>query len=518
MAANATAVWRARNAITVAATGSSYTSSTGALTIATVVAHGLVSGNAFYLSSLTGTGGYASLDGGPWTATSGTTGTTINATVTTGLGASTITGGFVQLGSNNNGGGFDTGISGYGTDYSQQNSPQVSQSSTANTSTATTTLTDTGASFTTALIGNGIRVSGTSITTTYTFITGVPTSTTLTLQTSPGTAGTAVSYNIGGGWADFWTNTTGAPVVAGNTIYILGGTSPSYGSPDYAPSTYYTFVSGSSTAGLVRFIGDPSTPSNNGYSGYPLINATQNLLFYNLYGILIKNLYIFAGSAAQSGLCLNLNSGPIIVENIVYDQNGYDVGVVFGSTDLFQFINVEMFSSQSKRTTNVSAVANIGVLSSLVGCNIHDCIGPGVTLPGYSSIDSCIIANNGGAGITITSTAIQPQVVKNSTIDGNKGSAVVITTQASLAAVQIFNNIISNHTQSGTYGMTVSAGTSSANNLVKGFVDYNTYYNNTTDLNAISYGAHDTSNSGTAPNTISSTPYVASSTENYTLA
>src|SRR5271170_1972719 len=108
-------------------------------------------------------------------------------------------------GSNTNGGGYDPGIASAGTDWSQQNAAHLSNIGTV--STATVTLTDTGASFTAAdLIGNAIRVAGTGITTTFTFITAVPTSTTLTLQTSPGTTGTSVTYNIGGGWADFWTN------------------------------------------------------------------------------------------------------------------------------------------------------------------------------------------------------------------------------------------------------------------------------------------------------------------------
>jgi hypothetical protein len=142
----------------------------------------------------------------------------------------------ITLGTGNPGAPLLTNLTwtvGSGTDYSQQNAAQLSQSAPANTSTATTTLTDTGAAFTSALIGNAIRVSGTGITTTITFITAVPSGTTLTLQTSPGTTGTTVSYNIGGAWADFWTNTTTtAPtIVSGNTVYILGSGIPN-------PSSY----------------------------------------------------------------------------------------------------------------------------------------------------------------------------------------------------------------------------------------------------------------------------------------
>jgi hypothetical protein len=40
-------------------------------------------------------------------------------------------------------------------------------------------------------------------------------------------------------------------------------------------------------------------------------------------------------------------------------------------------------------------------------------------------------------------------------------------------------------------------------------VDYNTYYNNTSNYNAINAGPHDTA--------LGVTPYVAQATENYTL-
>jgi len=58
--------------------------------------------------------------------------------------------------------------------------------------------------------------------------------------------------------------------------------------------------------------------------------------------------------------------------------------------------------------------------------------------------------------------------------------------------------------------MTVSAGTLGPNSLLRWFNDYNTFYNNTTHYNAIAPGAHDT--------VLTTSPYVASSTENYTLA
>ena len=68
-----------------------YNSGTGATAIVTTSATGIVAGMSITLGGLTGTGGFASLDG-TWTVT-GASGTTIDFTATTGLGSTTITGG-----------------------------------------------------------------------------------------------------------------------------------------------------------------------------------------------------------------------------------------------------------------------------------------------------------------------------------------------------------------------------------------------------------------------------------------
>lgn len=73
-----------------------YTSGTGAVSLTTAAAHGLNPGDTFELSSMTGTGAIADLDG-EWVATEGTTGETLNFTAATGL-TLTITGGTVSSG------------------------------------------------------------------------------------------------------------------------------------------------------------------------------------------------------------------------------------------------------------------------------------------------------------------------------------------------------------------------------------------------------------------------------------
>lgn len=78
--------------VTIAATGSTYNSGTGAVSLNMSGAHGFNVGDSFTVTAITGTGGFASLNG-TWTATVGTTGSTLNFTGPTGLGTTTITGG-----------------------------------------------------------------------------------------------------------------------------------------------------------------------------------------------------------------------------------------------------------------------------------------------------------------------------------------------------------------------------------------------------------------------------------------
>jgi hypothetical protein len=83
-------------ACSVSITSGTYNTATGAVSLVTGAGSNLASGNNFSLSALTGTGTFSALNAG-WTATSGTTGTTVNFTGPTGLGTVTITGGTVSV-------------------------------------------------------------------------------------------------------------------------------------------------------------------------------------------------------------------------------------------------------------------------------------------------------------------------------------------------------------------------------------------------------------------------------------
>lgn len=74
-----------------------YTTGTGAVSLTTAAAHGLLPGDTFTIASAAGTGSFAALNG-TFLATTGTTGTTLNFTIVSGL-TMTITGGNVTTSS-----------------------------------------------------------------------------------------------------------------------------------------------------------------------------------------------------------------------------------------------------------------------------------------------------------------------------------------------------------------------------------------------------------------------------------
>src|ERR1700680_1745544 len=168
-------------------------------------------------------------------------------------------------GVNTNGGGYDAGIAGAATDYSQQNAAQASGTNGATV--GTTDFADvTAAAFTSAMIGNAIYITGAGQTTGFYFVVAFVSAAHVTLDRSPGT-GTSATWHLGGGWADWWTNTT-ANIVPGNIVYILGSGTPNPASYtyDYVSPASFVPVSGNATAGLITFANDPGTP---GYKAPP---------------------------------------------------------------------------------------------------------------------------------------------------------------------------------------------------------------------------------------------------------
>src|SRR5712691_11517011 len=127
-------------------------------------------------------------------------------------------------GSNLNGACFDSTIANAGTDYSQQNTAQLSLSDMATTG-VTTTVTSVTGGFTAAMIGNCLRIdSGTNWTLGWYQITAVTDTNTLPVDRAPtSAAGVSGTGKVGGATKSFVSQTTAtlaAKLVAGNTVYV----------------------------------------------------------------------------------------------------------------------------------------------------------------------------------------------------------------------------------------------------------------------------------------------------------
>jgi hypothetical protein len=449
-------------------------------------------------------------------------------------------------GNNLNGGGYDAGISGAATDYSQQNAAQTSGS--AGTATGTTTFSDAVAnSFTAAMVGNAIQIaSGVGFTAGFYFVTAFTSSTTVTLDRSPGT-GTVAVWKLGGGWADFWTNTTSTgPLVGGNTIYILGSGTPNPSSYiyDYTAPTFTPITPTGITT--LTFANDPGTPGYKAFpdttGGMPVIKFTGAQIFNveaaSANSLVIRTLGLwFVGGAGISAGSYVLNSAAssiaggtsaVAVMGCVLDQFGFDIGMAQctgpgsqGGAIIYAF-GAEVFSSVSASVgTNAAFFSNYSAFNVhptilVYNCNIHDCISYGIygTVTGSFrdftlTVEDTIIAKCGVDGIYCDTYDIV--TIKNCTIDGSAGSGINFGSLIGLFFTEtVWNNIISNHTGAGKFGINFqeSAPTVAKSTL---FVDYNAYYNNSTDLsNSVPYSPHDTHGGAN--------PYVNSAIENYTLA
>ena len=403
-----------------------------------------------------------------------------------------------------NGAFYDASIAGAGTDYSQQDVAQLSLSDIV--CSATTTVTSVVGGFTAAMIGNAIRITGGGATSGYYFITARTDTNTITVDRTPGTVA-AGTGNVGGAAITHKrlldnANAVGDKVVAGNIVYIQGSGSDTPSSADYANTTgFYTPVSGSSGTARVQLIGETGRPRF----------ASNGLIFYNWTFCFVKNLYLTTTSNNSGSFGIINCAGNDTVQNLVIDTNNQTgiLGIYINGTNV-RVLDTEIKSGTSSPTSSAGChgINNTNYGAYVENCNIHHMRAKGILDSGGGTV----IRNTKVWGCVDNSidlaAALTPSSVVNCTVDAGQGHALLIA-QVTLFGMDIRNSIFSNHTGSGKYGISIAAGTAAANDLIKNFVDYNCYYNNTSNFNAISAGAHDTQ--GTDPQ------YVSASTGDFTL-
>jgi hypothetical protein len=429
--------------------------------------------------------------------------------VTAGQGTTTWTVTRARLGTTNPGITWPVGTT-VNNDLSQTNTAAVT--GTAGASTASTTFVDaTFNAFNSTHVGNVLYLSaGSGATTGRYTIQSVTNATTIVLDRVSGTY-TGGTWVIGGAWADPQANmASSGPVVPGNIVYILGTAIPNPASYtyNYTLSSYVVTASGDNSNGPIKLTGDPCTP-NFATGGRPCIRI-DFLTWYAANYVQGEDIWFVAGGSSNGAVGV-IQHGSF--KRVTLDQFGYDVSLTgaVGDSGSGLVDSCRVFSSVAKRSSNSQAAVSGQNLGSLIiNSNISGCIGAGISMRGMTTVIGCLITKNGGDGVYADEGSAQYGTsIIGCTIDANAGHGINIAATVTASNMRCLNNIISNHTTSGKYPITMGAGTTAQNDRVKIFIDYNTFYNNLNAPNAISYGANDQIGGAN--------PYVDQSNNDYTL-
>lgn len=158
-------------------------------------------------------------------------------------------------GANTNGGGYDAGIAGAGTDYSQRATPILSLSDGAMTTGGNILGSATGG-FTAAMVGNAVYLNYSGITSANqigAFIVGYTNSNTVTLDRdiTAGSSRTGMTVNVGGAWG-VPTDAQWEALIGGNIVWMKSGTYTLTGSISIASAS-------STSAAPIRVFGYKTT-------------------------------------------------------------------------------------------------------------------------------------------------------------------------------------------------------------------------------------------------------------------
>jgi hypothetical protein len=374
-----------------------------------------------------------------------------------------------------NGGFYTSG----GTDWSQQNGAKYALTGIASVGAGATVL---YASASADMVGNGANVvSGTNFTPGRYEVISVVANTSITFGAAVCTGiGVDGVINIGG--AVDHPNTISAIVVAGNTIYIAGGTYVKVGANAYVltasvaggngtPVTWIGYTGSRADAtGDDRLIFDGDSDADG-------IGDTTNCLVVSAAGNIFKNIiFSRATGAAASGDLTDY-------VNCKFSNNGTDA-LTIGVGKTHYLVNCELSNNADAGcdTTNTGTIR-------LFGCYIHDNANEGIyrsSTTGGMYLFHSISESNGSAGFYDVGGALMWAInciAYNNT--GKTTDGFKIDGDGTEARNFFYNNIATNNGQYGFNRVDTTC-------MPIGFFDYNLYNGNgTAGLNNITAGAHD---------------------------
>ena len=289
-------------------------------------------------------------------------------------------------GNDANGGSFDPGVTSPGTDYSQQNSPQIAFTDLVIGGT-NTTLTSSANPFTSAHVGNTINItSGTGFTAgryTVLSVSGAVATMDRAVGTSSSTGGNG---NLGGSML-----TVGAAVNALATLntiwvqagtYVVTATIVNTASADYAICGY-SAAHGDNLPGVLITTATNSTP---------LIQANNSTSALWLHNLALSN----TATTRAEGINNNDLSLNLTVTNCTLD--GFDVGIEWGTHNIVRvtILNTAILNSV---TLGISLG---GCVLTMNDCFIYNSGTHGVSMQsGQSFITRSVFAGNGSDGFVV---------------------------------------------------------------------------------------------------------------------
>lgn len=386
-------------------------------------------------------------------------------------------------GASNNGGGFDPTVGSPGTNYTIQNSPQITYTDMVIDVTTNTNFTSAANPVTSAHVGNVINVtSGTGFTVQRVVIVsqsgGVA-----TCDKSLGTLGsTGGNGRLGGAFADL---VDGDGVyVAGNTVYVEAGT--------YTRATARTLTCDGSAAALIRFIGcaaDASSPADEDLAeaSMPILTTVTNsitkVIFNTVSYLYFRNIKVTDG-AGTKGAGWDVTGGTTSTNvtwiNCVTDgcTTNWVIGFNTGSTNVATFVSCISRNATSATNGGFVHFAHAAGHFIYINCISHNNAADGWLLNNNNDstvLIGCLAYDNTRDGIRSGNTATAGTTrIDRCTFYSNGGNGVHFVVTSAINRVSITNSIFVDN----VYG--IGAATAS---VEAGYLQYsNAFYNNSSGL------------------------------------
>ena len=355
-----------------------------------------------------------------------------------------------------------------GIDYSQQDSAQASGTHLASDGAGTTLTDSTASSFTAAMVGNLIYITGTGFTTGWYEVVTYIGATQVTIDRNCGASASSGTWSLGGALyaLDATLVTFCNSLVAGNTVWVKNGTytltgtlNPSTAGTNALPILYQGFnsVHGDACNGANR----PLIAGGASYQWSPSASYNQFL-----------NFRVTATASATGALVAN-GTGNLIQNCYVNNLSATGTAAIWATGTGAMIVNCEA-QSTAGYAFNIAAGANTRCLL----CWAHDSAVGFQCTSGTPDIDSCLIEAC-VTGVSF-STASSADVV-NCTF-------AHCTTGLLASGAAVYDTVLNNQ----FFGCKTAINWSGATNYLTNFYAYNNFFGNGTDCLYAAKGPTDT--------------------------